>query len=275
MRAQVLITGATSRIGVAAVEACVAAGMTVIATVRDDVKRGEGLLGGRPPPSVHVELLDVAAPDVGDKVRELLLKFGPIDGLVHHASIAVSGAFEEQSDRDIYDQLETNVFGFMAMTRALLPAMRSNGDGCIVYLSSIAGRVGIPGLAPFCATKHAVEGFCDGLRHEVGRFGIHVCVLEPGTLRMPLPASARRRGELVDASGPYAALTRALDRLLREGARQPADAAEVGRKIAQLLADPSPPFRTVVGGEARAAAALRRTLPDALFSSGLRRLMGL
>jgi NAD(P)-dependent dehydrogenase (short-subunit alcohol dehydrogenase family) len=268
---QLLITGSSGRIGAAAVEACVLAGHTVIATMRD-VSRGEELFRALQGRHVHFEQLDVAASDAGEKVRELLLKYGPVEALVNNASMAVCGAFEEQSERDVFDQLETNVLGMMAVTRALLPSMRAAGSGRIISVSGIAGRVGVPALAPYAATKHALAGFCDALRHEVAPFGIAVCVVEVGSLRTPVPGSYRRRGELTDAAGPYAPLTRAMERLLRDGS---VDVQAVGRRIVQLVTEPSPPFRTTVGGPALATAALRNALPDALFASGLRRLMGL
>ena len=270
MPSQVLITGSGGRIGAAVATACATAGCTVIATMRD-VARGEELFANCAG-TVHVEQLDVAAPDTADKVSELLLKYGPIDVLVNNASIAVSGAFEEQSDRDVVDQIETNLIGMMTVTRALLPAMRAAGGGRIVGVSGIAGRVGVPALAPYSATRHAVAGFCDALRHEVAPFGISVCLVEVGSLRTPVPGSHRRRGELTDHTGPYAPLNRAMERLLRDSS---VDFGTVARKIAQLVLEPSPPFRTTVGGPALATAALRNALPDALFATGLRRLIGL
>ncbi len=287
MRPLVLITGTSSGIGLSAAIACAEAGFEVIATMRDlerrhalDVAlRGRGLDTdddrARGVPAVHVEQLDVDAPTVGDKVRELLLKYGPIEALVNNAGIAVGGAFEEQSPRDVRDQFETNVFGAMEVTRAMLPSMRANRRGRIVNVSSISGRIGFPCLAVYAASKHAVVGWSDGLRHELRDFGIEVCVIEPGTYKTAIYFGNQRRGALVDEAGAYAELSKVMERLFLGGAEAAPGPDAVGRRIALLLREPSPPFRTVIGSQARALSALRRVVPDALFSSGMRRIMGL
>ena len=136
--------------------------------------------------SLELEQLDVTAEGVEAKVRELVLKYGPIYALVNNAGIAVDGPFEEQSEVDIRDQFETNVFGLMAVTRALLPSMRAAGRGRIINLSSISGRVALPLCSVYAATKHAVEGLSEALRWELEPFGIEVCVIEPGTFRTPI-----------------------------------------------------------------------------------------
>jgi NAD(P)-dependent dehydrogenase (short-subunit alcohol dehydrogenase family) len=287
VRPLVLITGTSSGIGLASAVACANAGFEVVATMRNLDRRARldaaasehGLTSERETarglPTIHVEQLDVTAQGVGGKVRELLLKYGPIELLVNNAGIAVGGVFEEQSDRDVRDQFETNIFGAMAVTRALLPTMRAAGHGRVINVSSMAGRIGFPGLAAYAATKHALEGFSEALRYEVGTFGVEVCVVEPGPIRTELFDARQRSAARADPDGPYAELWKHVDDYFSKEAQTAVEPAIVGDKIAQLLADSAPPFRTVVGGPARAMSALRRVIPDALFSSGMRRLMGL
>lgn len=287
MRPLVLITGTSSGIGMATAVACAEAGFEVVATMRNLERSAtlraaaeeRGLLSehetARGVPTIHVEQLDVTAARTEAKVRELLLKYGPIELVVNNAGIAVGGVFEEQSERDVRDQFETNLFGAMAITRALLPNMRAARRGRIVNISSLGGRIGFPGLAPYAASKHALEGFSEGLRYELAPFGIHVCLVEPGTYRAAIFSAHQRRGERTDVDGPYAEMNAYIHQYLRGGADGAPGPAVVGRKIARLLADPSPPFRSVVGGPARAMSALRRVMPDAIFTSGMRRLMGL
>jgi NAD(P)-dependent dehydrogenase (short-subunit alcohol dehydrogenase family) len=292
MASLVLITGTSSGIGLAGAIACAERGFDVIATMRN-LERREQLdrevelrelaprSSSEPTPEegriqgvVHVEQLDVTAEGVGDKVRELLLKYGPIEHLVNNAGIAVSGAFEEQSERDIRDQFDTNVLGMMEVTRALLPSMRASGRGRILNVSSIVGRIGLPGMAAYAATKHAINGFSEALRYEVAQFGIQVCVVEPGTFKTGIFRN-QRRGHLVDENGPYAELTASLMRAVTT-LSEAADGPEVaGEKVADLLEVDSPPFRTIVGNQARAAAALKRVAPEGLFSTAVRRLMRL
>jgi NAD(P)-dependent dehydrogenase (short-subunit alcohol dehydrogenase family) len=272
----VLITGSTGGVGNAAALACAEAGFTVVATMREP-ERGKALLEALAERSLtcHLEQLDVTSPLVGDKVRELVLKYGPFEGLVNNAGIAILGAFEEQSDDDLRVQFETNVFGVMAVIRALLPSMRAAGHGRIINVSSIAGRVGVPTLSLYAASRFALSGFSDALRHELKPFGIHVCVVEPGTFNRGILGADQRRGADVATAGPYAQLTETAEKLLAEALQKAPGPEQVGATIAELLDEPSPPFRTVVGGSARAVAALHDALPDGVFSAGLRMLMGL
>lgn len=272
----VLITGTSSGIGLAAAVECAAAGHQVIATMRNLARR-RALEEAAAARSVSMELeqLDVTAEGVAAKVRELVLKYGPIYALVNNAGIAVDGPFEEQSEVDIRDQFETNVFGLMAVTRALLPSMRAAGRGRIINLSSISGRVALPLVSAYAATKHAVEGLSESLRWELEGFGIEVCVVEPGTFRTPVFFEGKRRGGHGPRSGPYAQLAETVERLLRDEASKAPSPDAVGREISRLIDDPAPRFRTVIGMDARTLVTLRRMVPDRLFASGIRRLLNL
>jgi NAD(P)-dependent dehydrogenase (short-subunit alcohol dehydrogenase family) len=270
----VYITGTSSGIGLATAIACAAAGYRVVATMRSP-DRSSPLLDAAAARGVtlDIEKLDVTAPDAAATVDHLLQKHGPPYAVVNNAGIAVGAPFEEQSDRDLRDQFETNVFGLMTVTRAVLPAMRAQGAGRIVNMSSISGRLGFPLLAGYAATKHAVEGFSEALRWEVEPFGIRVCLVEPGTFKTPIFFENQRRGERLDRSGPYARMTSAIEALVMKGADSAPPPTHVGEAVAKLLRDPSPPFRTLVGTDAAALVTLRQVLPDWLFAAGLRRFV--
>lgn len=270
----VLVTGTSSGIGLATAVECAAAGHRVVATLRNLDKRAalEKAAKARAV-KIDIEHLDVTHESVDTKVRELILKYGPFYGLVNNAGIAVAGAFEEQSEADVRDQFETNVFGLMAVTRAVLPTMRAAGRGRIVNVSSVSGRIAFPLLGVYAATKHAVEGFSEGLRWEVEPFGIKVVNVEPGVIKTPIFFENGRRGEHVQKDGPYAALNEIVERILRGDLEKAPAADGVGAAIARLLIEPSPPFRTVLGSEARTLVALRRLLPDRLFSLGMRQAL--
>jgi NAD(P)-dependent dehydrogenase (short-subunit alcohol dehydrogenase family) len=270
----VLITGASSGIGLAAALACAAAGHRVVATLRNLKKRGavERAAADRGV-RLDIEQLDVTGEDADAKVREIVLKYGPIYALVNNAGIAVGGAFEEQSEKDVRDQFETNVFGLMSVTRAALPSMRAAGRGRIINVSSVSGRLAFPLLAVYAATKHAVEGFSEGLRWEVEPFGIQVVNVEPGNIKTPIFYENQRRAEHLSKDGPYAAITEIVERLLLAGLEKAPAAGVVGEAIARLVSDPSPPFRTVIGSDARVMVTLRRLLPDRLFSIGMRQAL--
>ncbi|MCK6592575.1 MAG: SDR family NAD(P)-dependent oxidoreductase [Polyangiaceae bacterium] len=270
----VIITGTSSGIGLAAAVECAVAGFRVVATMRN-LDRRKALVDAAAARGVNVDVeqLDVTAENAPAKVRELVLKYGPPFGLVNNAGIGIGGAFEEQSERDIHDQFNTNVFGLMTMTRAVLPAMRAASRGRIINISSLSGRVGLPIVSVYAATKHAVEGFSEALRWEVEPFGIDVCLIEPGTFKTPIFFENQRRGELIDKNGPYAALCERLEAFMTRAAEKANPPDHVGRAVARVLRDPSPPFRTLVGADAMALVTLRRALPDRLFATGLRRFV--
>jgi NAD(P)-dependent dehydrogenase (short-subunit alcohol dehydrogenase family) len=283
----VLITGTSSGVGLCAAIECAAAGHRVIATMRNPERRGplEAAAKARGV-GVHVEQLDVTLPGAGDKIRELVMKFGPVYALVNNAGVAVGGAFEEQGEAAIRAQFETNVFGVMAVTRAVLPSMRAAGRGRIINVSSLSGRVALPLLSTYAATKHAIEGFSEALRWELEGFGIDVCVVEPGSFKSPVPGYGERApAEAADeggprpsrppGAGPYAPLNETMERLALDEAAKGPTSEVVGVAIARLVAEPSPRFRSLIGIDARTLVTLRRMVPDRLFASGIRRLMHL
>lgn len=270
----VLITGTSSGIGLSTAVECAAAGHAVVATMRDPQKRAALEKAAKERGvRVDIEQLDVTHESAGTKVRELILKYGPFHTLVNNAGIAVAGAFEEQSSEDVREQFETNVFGLMEVTRAVLPSMRAARRGRIINVSSISGRIAFPLLAAYAATKHAVEGFSEGLRWELDPFGIHVVNVEPGTVKTPIFFENQRRGSLVNKEGPYAAMSAAVEKIILDDLERAPAPEIVGTAIARLIDDPSPPFRFVVGGDARALVTLRRLLPDRVFSLAMRQAL--
>ncbi len=275
----VLITGTSSGIGLSAAVECAAAGHRVIATMRSP-DRGKPLLEAAAARGVtlDVEQLDVTSAGAAGKIRELTLKYGPVYALVNNAGIARGGAFEEQSEADVRDQFETNVFGMMVVTRAVLPSMRAAARGRIINVSSLSGRVAFPLLSVYAATKHAVEGFSEALRWEVEPFGIDVCLVEPGTFKTSISfsgaAGTRPDGEAAAAS-PYGPMVETVERLLGDETERAPPPDAVGKAIAGLVADPAPRFRSLIGIDARTLVTLRRMVPDRLFASGIRRLLHL
>lgn len=271
----VLITGTSSGIGLSAAIECAVAGHRVVATMRDPGRKKEVEDAAKARDvSISVEQLDVTSEGVAAKFRELTLKYGPFYAVVNNAGIAIGGAFEEQSDDEIREQFETNVFGLMTVTRAALPAMRAARRGRIINVSSLAGRVAFPLLSAYAATKHAVEGFSEALRWELEPFGVDVCLVEPGPFRTPI-FKANQRKSSAGGEGPYKEISDVMERLILDEAEKAPPPDPVGRAIARLVSDASPRFRTLVGMDARTLVTLRRMVPDRLFASGIRRLMQL
>ena len=177
-----LITGCSTGLGRALGEVCVARGLRVVATARDPGKLADLADGaeGR----VLTLALDVTdGAQIAAAVAATQAQFGRIDVLVNNAGYGYQSTAEEGVEEEIRAQFDANVFGLFAMTRAVLPVMRAQRSGHIVNMSSVGGLIGFPGSPYYAASKHAVEGFSDGLAGEVGPLGIKVTCVEPGYFR--------------------------------------------------------------------------------------------
>ena len=179
-----LVTGASVGIGEAAARALVGAGFTVYGTSRR-AAAGENRDG------VVFLPLDVTDDEsVAGVVRGVLERSGRIDVLVNNAGVGVAGAAEESSIEQARALFETNVFGAIRMTRAVLPHMREQGSGRIINVSSVLGFLPAPFMALYAATKHAIEGYSESLDHEVRDHGVRVLLVEPGYTRTSFDANA-------------------------------------------------------------------------------------
>ncbi len=272
MGERILITGTSSGIGLATAIACAAAGHQVVATMRDTARRAD-LDAAAKARSVQldVETLDVCDPAAGDRVRDLIARYGTFHTLVNNAGIGVVGAFEEQSEEDVRAQLETNVLGLLAVTRAVIPSMRAAGRGRIFNLTSLAGRFSPPTVSVYAATKHAIEGFSMGLRWELEPFGIQVVTITPGLINTPMFSTNFRRGSLRSAGSVYAAFTDAIEKRVRADSKKGLPPEAVASAVVRLISHPSPPPRAVIGADAHVLSTLRRLAPDRLFARLARR----
>jgi len=176
------ITGCSTGLGRALAESIIARGWRVVATARDRTGIAEMQQGA--PDRVLALALDVnQQADIDAAVDAARTKFGRIDVLVNNAGYGYQSTVEEGEEAEIRAQFDTNVFGLFAMTRAVLPLMRAQKKGNIINITSVAGLIGYPGSAYYAASKHAVEGWSDGLRAEVLPLGIGVTCIEPGPFR--------------------------------------------------------------------------------------------
>jgi NAD(P)-dependent dehydrogenase (short-subunit alcohol dehydrogenase family) len=243
------ITGAGRGIGAEIAQAALAAGDNVIATGRN-VEQLSALYaphGDR----VLCVALDVSKElEAAAAVEVAAARFGRIDVLVNNAGYGQLGLFEEVSSVDIERQFQTNVFGLMHVTRAVLPLMRKQRGGHILNLASIGGFMGFEASSIYCAAKFAVEGFSESLALEVARFGIQVTVVEPGFFRTDFldKSSVRQGGGKVadydlDASQPRA------DYESYSG-KQPGDPVKLGRAIVRVVSMAEPPLHFLAGSDA-------------------------
>ena len=176
----ILITGASSGIGRETVKYFSSRGWNVVATMRkpDEEKELNKL------PNVTLLALDVTSQDsVEEAINATWKQFKKVDVVVNNAGYGLVGIFEGATDEAIYNQFNTNVFGLMRVTRASLPHLRLQGDGVIINISSIAGRMAFPIYSLYNSTKFAVEGFTEALGFELKQFNIRVKLIEPGPIK--------------------------------------------------------------------------------------------
>jgi NAD(P)-dependent dehydrogenase (short-subunit alcohol dehydrogenase family) len=241
-----LVTGASSGFGRAIVDAALERGDSVVATAR----RPEALSDLAGHERAHVIELDVT--DAGRReaaVAEAIGRFGRIDVLVNNAGRTQVGAVEETTDDELRFLFELHFFAPAALTRAVLPHMRSQGSGAIVQMSSVGGQVTAPGFSAYCATKFALEGLTETLRDEVAEFGIHTLIVEPGAFRTGLfrPEAAYESAEM-DEYAATVGPTR--DYVRGNHLAQPGDPGKAAEAIIAALDADEPPLRLVLGADA-------------------------
>ena len=302
-----LITGASTGIGRATALRLTKAGWTVLAGVRDTAA-GERLLadagaqgtsagarpsaGGAPgagqspdgsllPLTLDVtdaeQIADAAARVEGRTSQDGDPPRGGLDALVNNAGIGVGGPLEMIALEDLRRQLEVNVLGQIAVTQAMLPALR-RARGRIVFVSSIGGRVAMAFTAPYAASKHAVEAIGDALRVELHSSNVQVALIEPGSVATPIWDKGRAQAERVsvppELQKEYGHVPDAMDKVLKDTQRRGIPPEQVAQTIERALTARRMKARYVVGRDAKGMLLVRRLLPDLVFDRVARRVLG-
>jgi len=256
----VLITGSSSGIGRATAEAFLDEGWTVYATARDTEDIEDLADAG-----CETQELDVTdADDVDAAVDRVVEEEGRIDCLVNNAGYGQFGPLEEVPVEDLHAQFDVNVYGPHRMARAVLPHMREQGEGTIVNLSSVAGRVATPGMGAYCGSKFALEAMSDALRGEVDQFGIDVVVIEPGPVQTNFSDRAGDEVDTTDRSEAYEDFYGIFDDTEAIGGDGPGSVPpqRVAEDIVNAASATKPVARVPVGTVARVSV-LARFIPDA------------
>lgn len=268
----VLITGCSTGIGRATAQRLARGGRTVYATARrlDAIRDLENS-------GCKILALDVCdEASMAAAVARIEEEQGAVGVLINNAGYGSEGPFEEVPMEEIRRQFETNVFGLIRLTQLALPAMRRQGWGKIVNLSSMGGRLTFPGGAFYHATKYALEAMSDALRFEVQGFGIDVIIIEPGAIKTEFGDTAVARVDaLARPDSPYDAFRENLKVRIREAydgpmARLGGTSEDVAAVIERAIAAARPQTRYLITPGARLLWGLRRMLPDRVFDSFLR-----
>ena len=270
MTDSLLITGASTGLGLETAVYLAEQGYKVYATMRD-LSRRSSLDEAAAKRNVSLEVLRLDVTDyesIDNAIGTVLDQSGGIYGVINNAGIGLRGFFEDVTQDEVQQIFETNVFGAMAVTRAVLPHMRQAGRGRIVMVNSVGGKLGSMSVSVYCATRFAMQGFAESLYQEVRPLGVYVSLVQPGLVNTEHWSSANRgvaAGALNPESPYYQWFLRSeslVDRILQTSGTTPAG---VAKAVHRALSAKKPRLRYLVGRRARLVVGLRRYLPESLF----------
>ena len=258
-----LVTGTSTGIGLATALRLARAGHRVIATMRNLAKAGP-LREAAAAAGVPVEIAQLDVTDQGSVERAVtaaLAAHGAIDVLVNNAGIGAAGPLEIVPEDEHRAVFETNYWGPVRMMRAVLPGMRERRRGCIVNVTSIAGRVAVPNQIPYSASKHALAAASEALAHEVAAFGVHVVLIEPGVIQTAIFENTAERNHF-DRTSPYLHIMRRNGKMYAAGFRNPGRPEMVADAILAAITAEAPALRHPVGADAQGMSAGRARITD-------------
>ncbi len=259
-----IITGCSSGFGLLTCVELARAGFRVVATMRDLGRRerlDQGAAAAAASARIDVRSLDVthfeALPAF---VESVVRNYSRVDCLINNAGFAVGGFAEDIKLEELRLQFETNFFGAVAMTKAVLPVMRRQRSGHIIQLSSISGLHGAVSVSSYSASKHALEGWTESLRMEVSSLGIKVVLVEPGSFQTDIWTRGAVMGkEATKNTSPNFQRSLRMRAVIQQIPK--ADPIVVARLIAKIAQEPHPKLRYLVGRDAKIQLAMKRLLP--------------
>ncbi len=261
MNQTVIITGASTGIGRAAAEYFASQGWNVAATMRNPEKYPElSSISG-----IKTYVLDVTeTASIDSALSQIQKDFGRIDVLVNNAGYAVDGVFEAMNDAVFEKQFDTNVFGLMRMTRAIIPVFRAQKSGTIIQIASMGGRIAFPLFSIYHGTKWAVEGFSESLRYELEPLGIKVRIIEPGVIKTDF-YTRNRVFVKPETTNQYDAFVTKCEKTSSNAGNTGTSAISVAKVIFRAATDRGNRLRYAAGNPAPMLLWLRKWMPDSWF----------
>jgi short-subunit dehydrogenase len=282
----VIVTGASSGIGEAVSRKLFENGFRVVLTARR-TERLEALkmkltaaaqgVNTAITSRVLVITADITGSDDRDRlVGETIRAFGRIDGLVNNAGFGQRGPIELVPVENMRRNFETNLFSLIALTQLVIPIMREHGEGRIVNVGSVAGRIARPFSSVYDATKHALEAVTDGLRGEMLPFGIQVSLIQPGFILTEfLDVASRISQPVIEQAGPYRPYLQGFAGMSAKARRIAGRPDDIAQLVLRALTDKRPRFRYVAPLHAKFFLMMKRFLPERLFEEVVLRQLGL
>jgi len=262
-----IVTGSSSGIGYETALLLARNGFRTYATMRNlekakaisDISKSEKL-------ALHTIKLDVTdEKSVNEAIKTIKSDAGRIDVLVNNAGYGLTGSLEDLSMSEIKAQYETNVFGLIRVTQAVLPIMREQKSGIIVNISSIGGKMAIPLQSPYHGTKFAVEGLSESIAYELEPFGIKIVIIEPGAIKTNFDTGMIVAQKNQNPSSPYYKSMQKLQSSINSVFKNGTPPAKVAEVILNAITTPNPNLRYTVGEDAALLAQKRKELPDSEF----------
>lgn len=268
----VLCTGCRSGFGLLIAVTAARAGHTVYAGLRD-VTTAENLREAAGDLDVRPVQLDVTEPAEREAVvAQIVEEQGRIDALINNAGIALAGFQEQIAEHELRRLFDVNVFGAWALTKLVLPHLRSQRSGVVINITSMAGRQAMPVLGAYAGSKFALEGMTEALRHEMRPFGVRVVLVEPGPYKTDI--AHRNRWIAEGTGGPYVAFERRMEQLAEKMEARMGDPQEVADLVTELLTEERPRLRYPLGPGVNARLWARRVLPFEGVEKIMQRILG-
>ena len=271
-----LITGASSGFGLLTAIELAKNGFHVIATVRD-LNRTQALEDlikeNKLEESIQIHRLDVTSAESIAELKQLVKSFARVDVLVNNAGYAAAG-FVEEVELVIYrKQFETNLFGLIAVTQAIIPLMRSQHNGKIINISSISGQIGFPGMSPYVSSKFALEGFSESLRLELKPFGIDVVLIEPGSYKTDIWEKGKNTAAKINEESFYYQYVKKFTEEIERNKEQFGDPVDVAKLITKIALQRKVKLRYPIGKGIKTTVLFKRILPWSILEKLIIRSM--
>lgn len=256
-----LVTGASSGIGKEIAQLLAQSGARVFGTARNPKSAS-------PIPGVEFVRMDVTDDaSVNEAMQEIARKAGPVEVLVNNAGYGLTGAAEEIVLQEARDQFETNFFGVLRVTNAVLAGMRKAGYGRIINISSVVGFIPAPFMGMYAASKHAIEGYTETLDHEVREFGVRAVLVQPSYTKSNINQNEKTAQTRLDA---YAVQRKRMHELVAKGVKNGDEPQLVAEAVLRAVTAKSPRLRYPVG-KGVLVSLLHRFAPVALFDRAIRK----
>jgi NAD(P)-dependent dehydrogenase (short-subunit alcohol dehydrogenase family) len=262
-----IVTGSSSGIGYETALVLARNGFKTYATMRK-LEKGKPILEIAKKEQLHLHNIKLDVTDeksVIDAIKSIKSDAGRIDVLVNNAGYGLGGALEDVSINEIKAQYETNVFGLIRVTQAVLPTMREQKNGIIVNISSIGGKMAMPLLSPYISTKFAVEGLSESIAYDLEPFGIKVVIIEPGAIKTHFDTGMIIPQKGLDPSSPYFKSLQQFQSVVGPMLQNGSLPGVVAKVVLEAVTSQNPNLRYTAGDDAAFLAQKRKELSDPDF----------